>query len=380
MSQPITQRKVFYLAGFDPRPSQFYYDLFVREFTQWSTTNDKKTALSDLNTDDADEHTFRVNNATDKVDTEFSFLNWNHVVSPYWNIATLSLVYYFLRYYLSTLKHSNWSHISSLGKNSIQAYILPLIFIVAGTLGSCLLLNILFDFLLGDHNYLLLKIACSIGVLGLVTYVLMKKIKPLWILRAMAFNYRVFPDEDGPLMQHLDTLAQKVYLELTNHAEQYDEVLLMSHSFGTILAPIIMNKVNALNNYNPLPTNFTLVTLAQQSPNITCYNKAIPFQRHYQELSAKSPAFDWLDISSPADGICFYACNPFAPICDEGRIALHYKSPRFHAMYSKESYAHIKKNRFLLHFKYLYAHEMNSPTNYFQLVTGNQSIKRLCND
>ena len=119
------------------------------------------------------------------------------------------------------------------------------------------------------------------------------KAKPLWLLRLYIFHYHMFKDKYAVIEDRLNNWRDYI---LRNIDDDTDEIWLVGHSNGTLLAPLLLEK--------QLPTEkIKLITLANLAPPNTVVSVMKEPQTVLKNLSKHE--FLWLDISSPADGACF---------------------------------------------------------------------------
>jgi hypothetical protein len=175
----------------------------------------------------------------------------------------------------------------------------------------------------------------------------------------------------------------KTYI-LDSLNDDYDEVLLIAHSNGTILSVPLLNDI--FNETTDIQKQkFRFLSFGHCIPLASFYRKSHKFLNQLDELSQKN--FIWYDIGSPADGVCFALHNPFIsynkailgknndpqPIEHIAKIQMF--TPQFHKYYEKNNYQKLKKNKFLLHFQYMYCSDKPSPYNFYRLITHYKTLE-----
>jgi hypothetical protein len=115
-----------------------------------------------------------------------------------------------------------------------------------------------------------------------------------------------------------------------------------------------------------------IVTMGQCIPLLSFIKQS---EQYRQEIKFISD-FDvyWLDVTAPADGVCFALEGPFVGICESKNERLKIISARFPKMFAPEKYREIKKDRLKTHFLYLMAADGEVEFDYFQLTAGAKSV------
>jgi hypothetical protein len=199
--------------------------------------------------------------------------------------------------------------------------------------------------------------------------------KMTWMIRAYAFFIRLasnrVPELDTRLEQHAQTLIARIRSGLD------DEVLIVGHSLGTILAATAlteaMRRDQHLGNYGP---NVALLTLGQVMPMLTSLPKAARFRDDLKYLS-RAKDIHWIDFSAPPDGCCFALINPLLG-CGDNSVAVvdqpKLLSPRFAEMFDPSEYAAVRKDKFRCHFQYLMSSKKTTSYDYFAITAGDTTL------
>jgi len=198
----------------------------------------------------------------------------------------------------------------------------------------------------------------------------MDKIKSLWLLRFFIFNVRAFHLKQNLLDERLQYFADIICADLKS--AKYDEVQLISHSNGTILSIPLLYKIF---NSGVEHSKLSVLSLGHCLPLATYYRSAHKIKSELKYLSHQN--FTWNDIGSKPDGVCFTKQNPFLPhsIKNTTAKALLY-SAAFYKYYEPENYKKIKRNKFDMHFRYLYCTDKPSPFNFFSIITSTNKLEK----
>lgn len=369
----IRKRRIFYLCGYDPRSARHYHNLYKTEAAAWANIADKNIEVSARKKTQAHEISWSAQNLTDDVCCEYSYLVWDDIVRANWPREPLSMFLNSAKAYFRYVVDANWQALKSLPQTPVLVLFYPLIAFFLLLCFSFIIFqlsNQLLPLVIPQGELLLAKIATAGILIFIICFILFQKLKSIWLLRLYLYHDSVSRKHPATLDERLNIFAEYCSQALKNSSE-YDEILLISHSYGTVIAPVLLNKILS---ECKAPQNFTFITLGQLSPMANMIKTDDYFHPHYIQLAHQ--AFNWLDISSPADGVCFSLLeNPYIPLTDEHSANYISMSPRFHAVYESTKYKKIKKDKFDLHFKYLGCSDKNHPLNFFEINLGTHSIQ-----
>lgn len=362
------QRDVFYIAGYDPRGRRHYYTLLKENLLKQNKINGLNLEISPLQ---KGELSFcEITHKSAK--THYYFLEWDSIIRAHWARGSLQYLQeflYFLRVYVFS---SLFMKFAKASKTQLIAGLYPVIYFTFMQFFGIFLVFVGWKILAGFGNFLL-----ALGVIfGIVflkfwnDFVIFcgKKLAVFWLSNIYVFCAKFAKGKITQLNAKENEFAQKIVkiLEL-NHQNKNYEMLIISHSVGTILSIGVVARVIELAKKKNLNLkNLKLVTLGECIPLAS-------FQKENETFIAKLASIIeekliWIDITSPIDGACF-------PLLDFVTIAgiqkekfPHFKNARFFTLFSKETYAKIRKNRYLAHFLYLYANEILGEYDYFALI------------
>ncbi|HZY16747.1 MAG TPA: hypothetical protein VFE74_08970, partial [Ramlibacter sp.] len=198
-----------------------------------------------------------------------------------------------------------------------------------------------------------------------------------WIGRSLAFTVRQARGELPELERQIDRHAARLAQRLREGLD--DEVLVVGHSSGTMLAVAIVAR--ALAQLEPAGASrrpgLSLLTLGQCIPTLGLLPPAQQFRRELLAV-ATCPDVHWVDFSAPPDACCFplvdplQACGIARPA--GGAAAPLLLSPRFSRMFEAGDYARRKRDKFGLHFQYLMASDRPAGYDYFAITAGRLAL------
>lgn len=359
----IKKRKVFYLSGFDPRGGRFYKGIFNRELKKYSDLNNKEIISNTIKSHHTHVSSWKLNgNNTPEV--HYDFLKWDDIVRQHWIRNPLELALKTLLTYFFYITNLQWEISRKLAKNPIYALFYPLVTLVL----FWFLFYLGLDFLAKSVGYNLKLVTALLALIPAA--LVLDKIKSLWLLRFFIFNVRAFHLEQNLLDTRLQYFADIICADL--ESDKYDEIILISHSNGTILSvPLLYKIFNSGVNTKKLG----VLSMGHCLPLATYYRSAKRIKSELKFLSEQD--FIWHDIGSKPDGVCFAKQNPFLPLkLKNVKARAVLLSPAFYKYYEPENYKIIKRNKFELHFRYLYCTDKPSPYNLFSIITSNKTLDK----
>jgi hypothetical protein len=312
-------------------------------------------------------HDWELRNRTDDAVTRYTFLRWEDLVARAWIRNPLELARRAVPAFWTYLRHLDRGWMRRVPRGPLVTVFFPFV------------LPVLLPLLIGLLPFAVAAVwlpwwvAALVGlVLGIGAAVpLLRRAKTGWLLRFLIFNAELSGGEADPaLAERLDAFADEVEAEIDRG---WDEVLLVAHSNGTILAVPLMARLLARRG-GELPDRFTLVTLGQCIPLVAGRRDAEPYREQLRTLAQGH--FEWLDIGSPPDGAALHGVNPMLMVTDDPRPHLDQLSPRFHLFYDPETYHKGLADKYEIHFDYLRVGDRVSPLDYGSLTASALPIDR----
>jgi hypothetical protein len=375
----VRKRCVFYLSGFDPKGAAHYHALYRDEAAAQAKVSGLELTVG-RRQKSADGNAFwEVSAATPDgpVKTRYEFLRWDDIVRQHWPRSQARLVKDLITTTWLNLRTGALWRMFKLAWPPVLAIFLPFVLLCAVVLGAPLL-AVLVVWVTppswGGGAALLLSLATLVGWSALALQ-LEKKFNMAWLLRSYAFTAKQAggqaPQLDDRLEQHAKTLLARI------HSAVDDEVLIVGHSSGTMMAATVL--ANALRRDPQLGSHgpaVSLLTLGQWMPLLSTLPKAERFRDDLRRL-ADAKDMDWIDFSAPPDGCCFALINPLLA-CDKNIHAIEDRpkllSPRFAEMFDVDDYAAIRHDRFRCHFQYLMASKKAVLFDYFAITAGARTL------
>ena len=372
----MLKRDVFYIAGYDPRSYRHYYALFKKELGFYE--NSLKMDLSKSNT--SKEFPFW-ELSMPNVKTSYTFLAWNDIVKKNWaeNFKDyLKDTFEVFRIYIIT------GLFIKFGKASIYQLITgfyPFFYVLFSLIFSFVLAFLTFIFVKAYTFWFLALIFGILVLIGVnqISFKFGKKLAVFWIARICSFCANWHKIKQNELEERLENFAQIVFNTLKAHQNTKNyELILLSHSVGTILCIEVLAKLLLLCEKNNLDfSKLKIITLGECIPLVSYQKKALEFRKNLDFISK----FDlkWYDYTSIIDGACFPQVDFFTTSGIKEGFRPKFYSPKFHTLYEKEHYKKIKKNKYKAHFLYLMSSEIKAEYDFFNFVIGEKFLEEKIN-
>jgi hypothetical protein len=355
------KRKVFYLPGFDPRGARFYYNTYKEQAARYGALSGHAIAVSPRLRSDRPQVRWTVDNPAEGVHTDYAFLNWDDIIRRVWVTNPVSLFTRSARTYWNYARRLDWPRLWAMPHGPLITLFYPplstllfplLLWLLAFAIGAA--------FLPAGTAAL----AALLPALGLGGY-LIHRIKSFWLLRFFIFNNDHTHGRSDPEIEI--RLRAFAALVAESFEEDWDEILLVAHSNGSILSVPLMAEIARLAGPR-MPGRFALVTLGHCLPLFGCHRDAHAFHAQLREVADLD--FTWVDIGFPPDGACYSKVFPFAPHARRFRGRLTQLSPQFFRFWPPAQYAERVKNKYQLHFDYLRCGEALSPIDHLSMTAG----------
>lgn len=387
----VRKRRVLFVSGFDPQGHLRYYPLYRDEAAKQCKSSGHRLELGPRKAVGPQLQTWQIDATIEGEDcnTTYDFLRWDDIVRQHWFKGHV-------RYWGMTLG-ATWRLFSTgvlwlMLKGSMPGFYVcfrPFLMVLAELLGSGLLLMflVLTAMRIGPQWSLLAVAAvCGAGLYGLNW--LGKRAENEWqmgwVMRSYWFTTKQGRKQLPELDQRLDHHAD--YLLKVLEDPSFDEILVVGHSSGAMMAASIVGRACKLAPEKPIDLRLSLLTLGQCFPILTFQPQAGHFRA---ELAAVAETLDgrWVDVTAPPDGCCAALVDPLEAVralgtsvaCEPsvrylGKQRPKVLSPQFANLFTPEVYAEIRKNHSELHFQYLKASQIPGTYDFFAITAGPQRL------
>jgi Lipase (class 3) len=365
-SSVVTKRQVFYLSGFDPRGAAFYHRLYQEE-----SALQVKLLRANIEVSPRTRQSNLVNQWTVKADwsepiatqtnTDYFFLNWDDIVRQYWEANLLKLAWISIPSYWQYMRCGAFSNIQKNHRGPFFSAIYPMLILFLLVLASAFLGLLVASFISQPVIAGAVGLAFTAACLNYGAK-LINQWGVFWLLRTYLFVFRMGLDNSAMMLERLDDFVK--FIKQTQLENPADEILLVGHSVGTIMA-VHLAAMYAEQHPN-LATKIKLITLGQCIPLLSGMPQATLFNQHFNQLQNQAES-SWVDYVARADSLAF---------CDEQHLLKpeprqpSIRVVRFFNMFEPKRYEQIKKNKLRLHFQYIMATEKLGDYDYFSITAG----------
>jgi hypothetical protein len=156
-------------------------------------------------------------------------------------------------------------------------------------------------------------------------------------------------------------------------ANAADEIVVVGHSGGGVLAPAVVARAleldPALGNHGP---RVVLLTPGSLMPGVGLHRHASRVRAVIHRVAIE-PSILWIDVQARADWLNFYNFDPVDGIgidAGAGRCNPLIWTVRLRDMLAPEFYKKLRWNLFRMHYQFIMANDMRAPYEYLMLVCG----------
>ncbi|RED15653.1 hypothetical protein [Parasphingopyxis lamellibrachiae] len=366
----VRRRLVLYLSGFDPRGVRYYHQLYRAEATKQAEVSGYEVEVG--RRERLGDHLYRwkvrQEQADQKVESEYIYCEWDDVVRQFWVKQPARLAWVTLTASWRALRSGvfgktfQWSWPAGVTATMPAILILALLLISIGFGGI--------GFWFWRWSGAALGLGAGAGLLW-GAYQLEQKFNLTWVGRILSFHEREEQSRTHVLDRRRDAFGAYLAAKLSD--TEYEEILVVGHSYGAALAIAVVAR--ALGSTCPDGPKLSLLTLGQTVMWLAWLPEA---QAMRDEIAAvaESDAVDWLDISAPPDGACFALVDPYTAIGDRNAERSNPKllNAKFHEIMPKAEFDRQSRNWMRLHFQYIMATARPADYDFFAITAGPETL------
>lgn len=374
----VKRRKVYYIAGFDPRGATFYHRLYREESAKQAVHLGTSVQVGSRSKQGPHVSAWNVDSEWDghAVQTEYQYLHWDDLVRRHWEPNRMKLVWLSLATYAGYAACGALGRLRKTFKGPFYSAMYPLVYLAlllllavgSGAVTRTALAGLSGIEAVGWAGGLAAGFALAWGGMALGN-----RLAVFWLLQIYRFVQGWGVREPHGIMERIDALTDWIARE--QQASPDEEVLLVGHSVGSIVAVSVAARLA-----DTLPSaqrrHITLVTLGQCIPLLSLMPSAKAFHADLQRLSDERD-MQWLDMNARADSLCFSQANPLdiSGIAGAGVGRPTAQVVRPFRMFDKQEYARMKRSKQRLHFQYMMASALPNEYDYFRMTAGPSRIQ-----
>jgi hypothetical protein len=378
----VRRRCVFYVSGFDPAGAARYHALYATEAARQAALGTIALQVGPRVRQQARDSSWEIDavEGGEAVHTRYEFLQWDDIVRQHWTRSRVRLSRDLVQASLHVLRSGAARTMWGAHRTAALVVLLPFVLMTTLVFGTPLAAAAAALVVCAFGGGTLAALAGAALAAALLVRELLRRSVAYsadWIARSLAFTVRQARGEVSELPLLLERHAQRIAARLAQGDD--DEVLVVGHSSGSILAVAIVARVLA---HLPVaaPASrpvFSLLTLGQCIPVLGALPEAGAFRDELRAVGT-SPRVDWIDFSAAPDACCFPLVDPLAACgvrsAVGGATGPRLLSPRFFQMFEPAEYAARRRDKFSLHFQYLKAGQRAVDYDYFRITAGARTL------
>jgi pimeloyl-ACP methyl ester carboxylesterase len=371
----VRRRHVLYVEGYDPRGARTYYQLFQGSCDRFRKAWSVEQALApfEIDSDDFAHWSLSTKSAKWQVATRYDFLRLERHVRADMSAPTLRQIIRGFGWLIDDLLSGTmWRIFRASWRFGVHLLCFQTLLVI--WLALAVVIGLVTAFV-GDSFGQPLALAIIEGLTAAAV--------AIFALRPLADRWYI-----GQITSCWATLrrfgrAQPTWLDDTIEAgarrlvaaaaaNDTDELVLVGHSTGSVIASAIMTRALALDpDLGRRGTRLVLLTLGAVMPAVALHPAADRMRDIIKRL-ASEPTVAWIECQSRKDVMNFEGFDPVAGagIHVEKRHNPLLWSVRFKDMVSPTYYQHLRWNFFSMHFQYINAGDRPTAHDYMLLIAG----------
>jgi hypothetical protein len=383
----IARRHVLYVEGYDPQGAEGYHHLFERSFKRFLKNWPIRTKVGalEIDSDDFAHWDVAADGPNWSVRTRYEFLRQEQMIranmaQPMWRQVPRALGWILNYLYTGTLfRIYRASHRYGLALTHFQ--MLLIYWLAASALGGWLAVSLVERFLPPPPGVgLLFGVAVAVACFWLLRP-LADKLFVVQINSHWPYLLRYARGEPSCFDHCIEAGAQRL-VAIVN-AKAADEIVVVGHSGGGVLAPAVVARALELDpelgSHGP---RLVLLTPGSLMPGIGVHRHASRVRAVIHRIAIERSVL-WIDVQARADVLNFYNFDPVEGIgIDAGawRCNPLIWTVRLRDMLAPEFYSKLRWNLFRMHYQFIMANDMRAPYEYMMLVCGPLPVEQWARD
>lgn len=367
----IAKRLVFHFSGYDATSPQAGYLRFVREKgrfeTAWSVHS---TASEPTVCQDFASWGIVTQGPNWRVETDYRLVRWDDVVGAagkrsMWRRIPLG----FIAFADFVVGGAFWGYLRTNWRYA--AFFLYPIVLFSVLAGLAVLVGIVTSRASG--------VVATGPVVALLALALLlrwpgRRIHLAHLFDDWIFSHRYFRRGDAVLDARLDRAAETLVAAALKG--QTDEIVVIGHSLGALLAVDFLDRVLRLDaRFGLKAPRIALVTVGSSALKIGLHRDAVRFRASAARVAAARDVF-WAEYQALTDVMNFYKTDPLVAmnLPATGRPVV--RIVRIRDMLHPPRYRRIRRNFLRLHNQFVRANDRRAAYDYFMLICGPLSVER----
>jgi hypothetical protein len=373
----IRRRHVFYVEGYDPQGAEGYYGIFKRTWKRFQKIWPITVTLGPLHLDSELQAHWDIESSGPnwQVSTRYEFLRQEHIIranmaEPMWRQVPRALWWALTDIFsgaLFRIFRASWRY--GLALLYFQSLLL-LWLTVSGATGA--LLGVALTRWLGAPLWA--GIAAAIPA-AIVAFVLLRPLADRLFVVQINNHWPYLREFARGEPSCFDAPVEACARRLVEaaHADAADELLVIGHSGGGMLAPAVVARALQLDpDVGRRGPRLVLLTLGSLMPGAALHPAASKMREIIRRVAVE-PSVRWIDCQARKDILNFWDFDPVAGVgvyLGSERCNPTIWDVRFRDMLLPDFYRRLRLNLFRMHYQFIMANDMQSPYDYLMLVAG----------
>jgi len=372
--QIVAKRLVFHLGGYDATSPEALHRRFSRELRRFEGTWSTNATTSTLQCG-SDVAAWQVSSFGPnwQVETDFRLVRWDDIVAAtdrqaLWRqipLGLLALLDFVAAGALWGYLRQNWRYA---GFFLYPLALFTVLAVIAAVLG------------------VVTARAVGAGVAGFAVAALALPVLLRWPGRALhlpqlfgdwIFSRAYIRHETSDLAARLDWVARDLVAAAKD--ARADEILIVGHSLGAVLAVDVIARALDLNpKLGQSGPRIAFLSVGSSILKIGLHRGARQFRAAVERVAA-APGVFWADYQAVSDVMNFYKTDPIEALRLTAQRRPVVRVVRFSRMLRPAAYRRIRRNFFRLHCQFVSGNDQRAAYDYFMLVCGPLSaIEQSC--
>lgn len=375
------QRRVFFIAGFDPKSPRYYHRAF-RRLAAIRPEGAEDRVWGAVNVGDRR----KLNEWADEWDiswpsdgggpvqlTRVTLLRWDDIVREHWTRNPWKFWQDHWNFYVDGARQGNFVRLWHASRRNWTFVMFPLALLITWAA----LLAVLSEGILG--HFMGLAAVGTQGAVGLTTAAtcalswpwISRRLGTDWLIRLYGFSHKQAERGVPGLESRVADMAAMV-ARLGDEMTPEQELMVVGHSTGATLAASVLSRALALApQLSVRGPSIALLTLGQCTPLVYFFGTAGWLRAELDQLTAHA-RLTWIDYTAPAD---WAGCGEIPPWHAQGLATLRRLSPRFHRVLDIEHYRQLRRDRLAMHMQYLKPVDRAGGYDLLALIAGRPTLR-----
>jgi pimeloyl-ACP methyl ester carboxylesterase len=371
----VRRRHVLYVEGYDPRGAEAYYEQFRRSGDRFRKAWSIELTLDpfEIDSDDFAHWSLTTRSANWQVATRYDFLRLERHIRADMYGPTFRQMVRGLGWLIDDLvSGTQWRIFRSSWRFGVHLLSIQVLLVIWLVLAAAIGLAAAF---VGSNFGLPPALAIVAGLIAAaVTLFALRPLAHRWyvsqITSCWATLRRFGRSQPTWLDDTVEAGARRLVVAAA--ANDIDELVLVGHSTGSVIAAAIMARALTLDpDLGRRGARLVLLTLGAVMPAVALHPAANRMRDIIKQLAGE-PTLAWIECQSRKDVMNFEGFDPVSGVGVhvENRHNPLLWSVRFKEMVSSEYYQRLRWNFFRMHFQYINAGDRPTAHDYILLIAG----------